>query len=169
MYRRVARRAALRQRSILEQTSRLNLAPERNTKPAKMQVNSFGNILIVDDKKQYREENSRLVSGLGFTPICAKNGWEAIEIFGERGGSISLVILDFNMPGMNGDEVLRRLKEIDPQVQVVICSKGLSKKKIIALMSAGAKKFIPKPILQGDLEFFIEALLGPREALAAQG
>jgi DNA-binding response OmpR family regulator len=149
-----------------------NLKSKNNkvkTKTTPDQRTTFGNILIVDDKHRYRAENSLVARELGFKPMTACSGAEAINIFKKQKDSVSFIILDYNMPEMNGDEVLRRLKEIDEDVLVDVCSDGLSKKKIIDVLHAGAKTFIPKPILARDLEFFIEAMFGPREALAAQG
>jgi DNA-binding response OmpR family regulator len=77
-------------------------------------------ILLVDDEEGiqllYREEFEEE----GFEVISAYNGDEALEKFSNE--SLDLVILDINMPGMSGIEVLRRMKEINPDLPVILSS-----------------------------------------------
>ncbi len=77
-------------------------------------------ILIVDDEEGiqllYREEFEEE----GFIVDSAYNGQEALQLFSEK--QPDLVILDINMPGMNGIEVLRQMKEINAEVPVILCS-----------------------------------------------
>lgn len=77
-------------------------------------------ILLVDDEEGiqllYREEFEEE----GYEVIAAYNGEEALEKFSQE--PPDLVILDINMPGMNGIEVLRRMKEINPNLPVILSS-----------------------------------------------
>ena len=77
-------------------------------------------ILLVDDEEGiqllYREEFEED----GFEVTTAFNGKEALEQFSQE--PPDLVILDINMPGMNGIEVLRRMKEINPNLPVILSS-----------------------------------------------
>ena len=77
-------------------------------------------ILLVDDEEGiqllYREEFEEE----GFEVATAYNGEEALEQFSQE--LPDLVILDINMPGMNGIEVLRRMKEINPNLPVILSS-----------------------------------------------
>lgn len=77
-------------------------------------------ILLVDDEEGiqllYREEFEEE----GFEVIAAYSGEEALEKFNRE--PPDLVILDINMPGMNGIEVLRRMKEINPNLPVILSS-----------------------------------------------
>jgi len=77
-------------------------------------------ILLVDDEEGiqllYREE----FEDDGYTVDSAYNGEDALEIF--RKNPPDLVILDINMPGMNGIEVLRQMKEIKPDLPVILSS-----------------------------------------------
>ncbi|MDD3619201.1 MAG: response regulator [Desulfobulbaceae bacterium] len=77
-------------------------------------------ILLVDDEEGiqllYREEFEED----GYEVIAAYNGEEALEKFSQE--PPDLVILDINMPGMNGIEVLRRMKEINPNLPVILSS-----------------------------------------------
>lgn len=77
-------------------------------------------ILLVDDEEGiqllYREE----FEDEGYQVISAYNGEEAMTLFRET--PPDLVILDINMPGMNGIEVLRQMKEINPDLPVILSS-----------------------------------------------
>ena len=77
-------------------------------------------ILLVDDEEGirllYREEFEEE----GYAVATASNGEEALETFNQE--QPDLVILDINMPGMNGIEVLRRMKEINPNLPVILSS-----------------------------------------------
>jgi two-component system response regulator (stage 0 sporulation protein F) len=77
-------------------------------------------ILLVDDEEAiqmvYREE----FEDDGYTVISAMNGEEALEQFQNEGPD--LVILDIQMPGMNGVEVLRQMKMLNPSVPVILSS-----------------------------------------------
>lgn len=125
---------------------------------------SVGTVLVVDDKRHFREENSALVRRFGFSVMTASHGEEALGIYRQRKHPISLVLLDYNMPGMDGHEVLLRLKRLDPEARVAICSQGLSKERIGAVLEAGALRFIPKPVLPHDLEHFLRDMNGAVKA-----
>ncbi|MBX7195388.1 MAG: response regulator [Sandaracinaceae bacterium] len=80
----------------------------------------------------------------GFRIIEASDGVEALEIFGRQHGEIDVVVLDFMMPRMSGDETLQRLKEIDPDVRVVLAS-GYSEHDATGLGLSGVAAFVMKP------------------------
>jgi YesN/AraC family two-component response regulator len=78
-------------------------------------------ILIIDDNFAIREALTDIISLLlKMTIYTAANGYEGLQIFQQR--SIALVILDLNMPKMNGQQTYERLQQIAPQVKVIISS-----------------------------------------------
>ncbi|MDJ0787073.1 MAG: ATP-binding protein [Myxococcota bacterium] len=81
-----------------------------------------GLALVVDDEASVRAAMVRLLDQLGVDCIVAENGTQAISLFGERTDEISVVVLDLAMPGTNGWECLRVLREIRPDLPAVICS-----------------------------------------------
>lgn len=105
-------------------------------------------ILLVDDEEGiqllYREE----FEDEGFEVISAYNGDEAMAIFREQ--SVDLIILDINMPGMNGIEVLRRMKEINPNLPVILSSAYQEYKQDIG--SWASEEYIVKSSNMDDLK-----------------
>lgn len=77
-------------------------------------------LLIVDDEEGIRLLYQEEFEEEGYTVSVARNGDEALEKFNQT--PPDLVILDINMPGMNGIEVLRRMKEINPDLPVILSS-----------------------------------------------
>lgn len=77
-------------------------------------------ILLVEDEDNIRLVYEEEFKDEGYGVIVAGNGSEALEFFASD--TPDLVILDIQMPGMNGIEVLRQMKTIDPSIPVILCS-----------------------------------------------
>ncbi|MBM9603148.1 response regulator [Desulfopila inferna] len=77
-------------------------------------------ILLVDDEENIRFIYEEELKEEGYEIISAANGMEALELFKEE--KPDLVVLDIQMPGLNGIEVLRRMKTLDPSVPVILSS-----------------------------------------------
>lgn len=108
---------------------------------------SLGNetILIVDDEKPVLDIAGMMLSEAGYDTITAQSGKEALQIFKKRRGEITLVILDYNMPEMDGGEVYRAMKKIDPAVRVVVASGYSTEGYTSELMGEKISAFIQKP------------------------
>jgi two-component system cell cycle sensor histidine kinase/response regulator CckA len=87
----------------------------------------------------------------------ATSGEGALEIFAERYGDIDLVLLDVIMPGMNGFQTMERLRTLDPQVRVILCS-GMNETEEESLPDGVS--FIPKPFPVEILSQKVAAALG---------
>ena len=107
-------------------------------------------ILIIDDEKPTLTMFNLTLSAFGYTVITAENGQEGIESF-ERERP-PLVITDIKMPGMDGIEVLRRIKEIDPNTEVIIVTGHGDMDLAIKALNLDATDFINKPIQRQALE-----------------
>ncbi|MEE4240150.1 MAG: response regulator [Desulfopila sp.] len=77
-------------------------------------------ILLVDDEENIRFIYEEEFKEEGYDIITAANGMDALELFSRD--KPDLVILDIQMPGLNGIEVLRRMKTMDPSVPVILSS-----------------------------------------------
>jgi PAS domain S-box-containing protein len=104
-----------------------------------------GTVLLVDDEEPICDVTSQLIELLGYRVISATSGWDAIRLYRESREPIDLVILDMIMPEMGGAETFDRLKEIDPNVRVLISSGFSIDESAYGTMARGAKDFIRKP------------------------
>ncbi|HIP96099.1 MAG TPA: PAS domain S-box protein, partial [Anaerolineae bacterium] len=102
-------------------------------------------ILVVDDEKIIRDLVKRLLSNAGYTVLLAESGVEAVEMYRERGDEIDLVILDIIMPEMGGQETYERLREIDPNVKVLLSSGYSQNGQAQEILEAGVQGFLQKP------------------------
>ena len=81
-----------------------------------------GTVLLVDDEELIRASGQRLLRALGYRVLLAEDGAEALEIYGERQGEIVMVLLDMVMPVMDGVDAFLKLRELDPEVKVLLTS-----------------------------------------------
>jgi len=110
-----------------------------------------GTVLLVDDEETVRKVGRICLEGQGFRVLLACNGREAVELFQLRSGEIALVILDMTMPVMSGQEALRLLREIRPEVPVIVCS-GYNEAQVLRkLTEQGVGCFIQKPYSSSTL------------------
>jgi CheY-like chemotaxis protein len=118
-------------------------------------------ILLVDDEEGILNVSKALLMHLGYRVLAAKSGREALDIYAREGKSIDLVILDMIMPGMSGGETFDRLKELDPNISVILSSGYSLDGMASRIMQQGCRCFIQKPFSLSSLSQKI------REALAA--
>ena len=76
------------------------------------------NILVVDDEKDWRETNKKTLAAEGFSVIAAGSGDEALALAGKH--KFHMAFLDITMPDMDGLVLLKKLKELDPDIQAVM-------------------------------------------------
>ncbi len=100
-------------------------------------------ILVVDDEKVIRANFCEILGIEGFSAVEASNGNEALEIY--RKERPSAVLLDLKMPGMNGIDTLKALKEIDPYVTVIIITSYGDVQTAVEAIQLGAHDFMLKP------------------------
>ena len=114
-------------------------------------------ILVVDDEKHIRDSCIKLLQRKRFEADGAASGIEALEKIGKQ--AYDLVLLDIRMPGMDGIEVLRRAKEIVPNIVVLVLTGHGTIDTANEAMGLGAAGFIRKPISIEDLAETIDATL----------
>ena len=79
-------------------------------------------ILVIDDDQQVRQVVALCLVELGYTLLEAEHGLQGLEMASAHRGRLDLVLLDLSMPGLPGQEVLRRLQESNPQLKVIVCT-----------------------------------------------
>lgn len=103
-----------------------------------------GKVLLVDDEETVREIGREMLQELGFTVITAENGTEGIAAF-RQNPDIVFAILDLTMPHMDGEECFRELKQLKPDLKVMISS-GYSEQEVsLKFVGRGLAGFIQKP------------------------
>jgi cyclic di-GMP phosphodiesterase len=124
-----------------------------------MRLENAGTILVVDDEPANREVLERLMARLGYEVMAAANGEEALEIVARTPPDV--VLLDVNMPGIDGVEVCRRLKA-DPAsrlIPVVLVTARSDNQDRIRGKQAGADDFLAKPPDFAELEARVRSLI----------
>jgi len=111
------------------------------------------NILVVEDGQSQREMLKDFFSKEGHMVAGAEDGNTAIEQV--QGGHFDLLLLDFKMPGMNGIEVLKKIKDINPEISVVMMTAYGTIETAVDAMKLGAVDYISKPIDLDDLSLLV--------------
>ncbi len=101
------------------------------------------NILIVDDEKNYPMIIGEVLQEEGYSSMTAASGMEALDILHNE--LIDLVLTDVKMPGMSGIDLLQKIKEIKPDMPVIVMTAHGSVEKAVEAMQKGAYTFILKP------------------------
>src|SRR6266446_630381 len=126
-----------------------------------MRDNSHAEILVVDDDAMSRRVLAQLLSGAGYNCRVSNDGCDALETIHAR--PPSLLLLDFDMPGLNGAEVLRRLRsDEDPtvaQIPAIMRTAHGSDQSEVSCLQAGADDFVTKPVNAAVLRARIETQL----------
>jgi CheY-like chemotaxis protein len=119
----------------------------------------MGTILIVDDEAQLVSLLSRFFSRLGFTVLTATNGRDGLKQVEEE--HPDLVLLDIRMPGMDGMQVLRRIRARSRDIAVIMITAAQDTILASEAMALGAYDYITKPIDFAHLESTVLSLFPP--------
>lgn len=127
-------------------------------------IKGTGTILLVDDEKMVLEVGERFLKIMGYQVLTAQEGSEAIEIYKKYRETIDLVLLDIIMPNMKGGEVFDRLKEMNPDIKVLLSSGYSIDGEASHILERGCSGFIQKPFSMNQLSQSIGAILRNRPA-----
>lgn len=118
-------------------------------------------VLIVDDQMPMRQILRSLLSEAGYRVVAeASHGQKAIEL--SKQFKPDVICLDITMPGLDGIETLKKLKEDHPEVLVIMITGHSNRKDIEAAIEAGASGYIVKPIHAGKTIQTVQRILANR-------
>src|SRR5436305_1620105 len=143
--------------------SSANAMQQHASSESKVQMfeNSHPEILVVDDDALSRKVLAQLLRAAGYDCRVSKDGSEALDMIHAQ--PPSLLLLDFDMPGPNGAEVLRRLRSDDDpavaQIPAIMLTAHGSEQSEISCLQAGADDFVTKPVNASVLRARIETQL----------
>ncbi|MBW1709271.1 MAG: response regulator [Deltaproteobacteria bacterium] len=106
-------------------------------------------LLLVDDEERFLETTQRLLEKRDIRTYTATNGLDALRLLDEY--RIDVVILDVKMPGLDGVEVLRRIKQKKPLVEVIMLTGHASVESAVEGLKLGAFDYLMKPCDLSDL------------------
>ncbi len=133
----------------------------RNDRPG--DLSGQGVILVVDDDEYVLQGVYFALEGFGYSAILADSGPKALEFMRIRGHEIDLVLLDLTMPGMDGEETLRALRESRPGIKVLLSS-GYDEDRVTRqFRSLQIDGFLRKPYDPDQLAMAVKRILGGTE------
>ncbi len=105
-------------------------------------------ILVAEDNLKNQKLIKDLLEANGYKLIMVSNGEEAVKKFKENVSSIKLVILDYDMPLMDGVDACKNIRGTEPDIDipVIFCSASNPKGEMVELLKSDNTHFIPKPI-----------------------
>ena len=116
-------------------------------------------VLLIDDEEVVRDVFAETLTDAGWNVLAAADGESGIRMFSEHPGRIALVVLDLSMPGMDGAETLRNLRQVDPAAKVVLSSGYGEEEAMSRFEGLGLSGFLQKPYQWGRLKEILESYL----------
>ncbi len=113
--------------------------------PDSFNVNVEESVLVVDDEPVILEVASEMLSKIGCVVFTASDGYKAVEILNKNIDKIGIIVLDLTMPLMSGKETYLKLKEIKPDLKVLLVSGYSFDPRVNETMELGADMFLQKP------------------------
>lgn len=121
------------------------------------------NILVIDDDEAIRDSCSQVFKKDGKTVKTAKDGLEGMKLFKKE--FFHAVLLDLKLPGLDGMEVLSRIKEENPKTPVIIITGYASIESAVEAIKRGASDYLPKPFSPEQLRIIVNKALDRRKIL----
>jgi len=120
-------------------------------------------ILIIDDDESIRDSCRQVLKNSGYEIHTAEDGEKGLHLTKEL--NPDLILLDLKMPGMSGNEVLKRLKEYDPKVIIIIITGYATVESAVDSMKQGVYEYLPKPFTPKELRKIVQHGLFRRKCL----
>ncbi len=121
-----------------------------------------GTVLLVDDEEVILEIGEDLLEAMGYRVLTAMDGKEAVEVYRKNRDEIDIVVLDMVMPNMGGGEAYDKMREINPNVKVLLSSGYSLEGKAKEILARGCDAFIQKPFTIKVLSQAISKIFGKK-------
>ena len=116
-------------------------------------------VLLVDDEDMIIDVGQEILKTLGYKALIARSGKRAIELYKKKQGKIDIVILDMIMPEMGGGVTYDRMREINPDVKVLLSSGYSINGQASEILTRGCNGFIQKPFNMKELSQELRKIL----------
>jgi two-component system cell cycle sensor histidine kinase/response regulator CckA len=121
-------------------------------------------ILLIDDEELVCRTAQAILERAGYSVLTARDGSRGLDLLREKGNEIDLVLLDLNMPGKSGVDVLRELRLFDNTIPVAVAS-GYSEDEVVQRFGPNMiSGFVQKPFTSSRLVKDVRTLLKPATA-----
>ncbi|WP_136795716.1 PAS domain S-box protein [Desulfosediminicola ganghwensis] len=130
------------------------------TEPVEEVIYGSGTVLLVDDEPVIIEVGKKILESIGYTVLTAQSGLDAIALYSQNKNDIQAVIMDMIMPNMSGGELFDRLKRIDPEARILLCSGYSIEGQAQEILDKGCKGFIQKPFSVSQLSTRLREAIG---------
>ena len=135
------------------------VAQRDDSEPQAADLRGAGTILLVDDEETVRSTAASALESYGYKVVPAYDGESAVNIFRRHRHNVSLVVLDLTMPVLDGEAVLERLREIDPDVRVILSSGFSASEATRRFEGKYLSGFLQKPYTAQSLALAVKSAL----------
>ncbi|MBW1814334.1 MAG: PAS domain S-box protein, partial [Deltaproteobacteria bacterium] len=132
------------------------------SKPQEKIIKGSETILFIDDEQRIIDAGKEMLEIIGYKVLLAASGKAAIETYRKNGKIIDLVILDMILPEMDGSKIYDRLKDINPNVKVLLSSGFTQNGQATEILDKGCNGFIQKPFTLEQLSQKISEILNKK-------
>jgi len=120
-------------------------------------------ILVIEDEELLVDLITTILVSKGYKVLSAADGEEGVAIFRKQKDEIAAIVTDLGLPKLSGDEVIMKIKSIDPTSKIILSSGFLDAEGKAALLATGAERFLMKPYKP------VEVLQTVREIIDGKG
>jgi len=122
-------------------------------------VKGKGTILLIDDEERILDTGKQILNRIGYEVLLAGGGQEALDVYTKNQDKVDIILLDMVMPGMGGGETYDRMKEINPEIKILLVSGYGIEGQATEILERGCDGFIQKPFEMNKMSQKIREIL----------
>jgi DNA-binding response OmpR family regulator len=120
-------------------------------------------VLLVEDDEATRLYFAQVLSRHGYRVVAAPTGRDAVAACWDTNEPVDMVLLDVRLPDVSGVDLCARLRELSPDLPVVVCSGEAGPQEVARLLELGVRRYYQKPVEPDELLAAVEAAIGKSE------